>query len=499
MKELLNAFGYVGVRQVAGVLFGLVRSKVLATYLGTLGLGVVSQGTTLMRLLQNVSALGIGSGFMKLIAEYHADNDKERVNRTISTVLSLFGILGLIVIFLSYIFSDQISLWVFADSQYRWFVVAIAAASWFHVQYNFIGTIFRAMFKWRQFAAIAVIGYIINVFTTVGLIIWLDLQGAILSILVAQATNLVVSLLLLRTTLVIPEDLRFWRYKPNKEIFSRVLRFIGPLTTVSILPIISIIYVRGEIIRQISLGDNGIFQVVLGISVTYMGMLTIALNSYGVSKVTSVMKTPGEVTKIQNHELRLGIFVVTPIVIGLMALRDIWIPILYSPEFLAAGAFLIWQFGADFFRVLRQALNITLVPHERFGYMYFDSVLYWGGWMVLSKYLIPEIGLAAVPLGYFVVNFLSAAAAFVYQTRSVGFRLSDRNKILLGKAILLGSVGIIGGQLAEGILLRLSISAITLFILVVWMPTKNEYTDLLALVKEGFSKAGQAGLDKLDQ
>ena len=119
--------------------------------------------------------------------------------------------------------------------------------------------------------------------------------------------------------------------------------------------------------------------------------------------------------------------------------------------------------------------------------------------MLLTKYLIPEIGLAAVPLGYFVVNFLSAAAAFVYQTRSVGFRLSDHNKILLGKAILLVSVGVIGGHLAEGILLRISISAITLFILVVWMPTKNEYTDLLALVKEGFSIAGQAGSDKLDQ
>ena len=110
MKELINAFGYVGIRQVAGVLFGLVRSKVLATSLGTLGLGVVSQGTTLMRLLQNVSALGIGSGFMKLLAEFHAENDMERVNRTIATVLGLFGILGLIVIVLSFVLSDQISI-----------------------------------------------------------------------------------------------------------------------------------------------------------------------------------------------------------------------------------------------------------------------------------------------------------------------------------------------------------------------------------------------------
>ncbi|MCH7663244.1 MAG: hypothetical protein IH859_05160 [Chloroflexi bacterium] len=355
------------------------------------------------------------------------------------------------------------------------------------------------MFKWREYAAIAVIGYAINIFSTVGLIIWLGLRGAILSILVAQATNLVVSLLLLRTSLIIPENLRFWRYRPNKEIFSRVMKFVGPLTTVSIMPIISIIFVRGEIIRQISLSDNGIFQVVWGISLTYMGMLSIALNSYGVSKVTSVMKSPGEVTKVQNHELRLGIFVVTPLVIGLMALRDIWIPVLYSSSFLAAGGFLIWQFGADFFRVIRQALNITLVPHERFGYIYLDSIFYWGGWMVLSRYLIPEIGLAAVPLGYFLINLLSAVAAFVYQTRSVGFRLSGRNRILLGKALLIGGAGVIGGQFAEGVLLRISIAASALIVLALWMPTKNEYADLLALVKEGFSNAGRAGSDKLDQ
>jgi O-antigen/teichoic acid export membrane protein len=213
--------------------------------------------------------------------------------------------------------------------------------------------------------------------------------------------------------------------------------------------------------------------------------------------VTSILSNPEEVRKVQNHGLRLGVFVVTPVLIGLSALRDIWIPVLYSSSFLAAASILVWQFGADFSRVVRQSLNINLLPHERFGYIYWDNFFVWGGWMILSKLLIPHYGLAAVPISYFVVNLLSAIIGYGYQRLRIEFQLSSRNKVLLSKAMLLGSVGVIATHYAEAQIFRILFAAIILAIMAVWMPTKKEYADLLAFAKESISKRDLEEPDEL--
>ena len=192
MKDILKAFGYLGIPQVAAVLFGLVRSKLVAAYLGPIGTGVIAQGTTLLRMFQQLSTLGIGSGFLKLIAEYRGKEDHKKVNIVMSTVMGLFGIVGLMVVALSVLFAEDISLLIFDDPGFRSFVIIIAAASWIFVQYSFIMTIFRAFFMWREYSRVAVMGYALNLISTVVLIIWLDLLGAVLSIFVAQLSNYIV-------------------------------------------------------------------------------------------------------------------------------------------------------------------------------------------------------------------------------------------------------------------------------------------------------------------
>lgn len=492
MKDLLSAFGYLGVRQAAAVLFGLVRSKAVAWYLGPSGMGVVAQGTSLMRLFQQISSMGIGSGFVKLISQYRAEADNKNVNIIISTVMGLFGLVGIIVVALSYQYSEGIAEYIFDDSEYRLFVIIIAAASWVFVQYNFFMQIFRAMFRWRQHTTVAVLGYAISIFTTVALIMWFGLLGAVLSILVAQVINLLISMIVLYRDVVVPEQLKFWNYRPTKEMISIVFRFIGPLTVLAILPIISLLYIRSEIIRQLGSDANGIFQVVWGISVTYMGFLALSLSSYGVPKVASLLDNSEEVNKVQNHAIRLGLFLVTPILILLAASRELWIPILYSSEFLAAGGILIWQLGADFFRILKQAMNITLIPRERFGYLFFDTIMIWLGWMTFAYYFLPIIGLAAAPLGYFVVNLIQASASFVYQKLKMGFHISNRNKSLALQSILIATIAIGLSQYAQGIFLRIVISGISLLLIAFWIPTKREQEDLLSFAKEVFSKRGKS-------
>lgn len=82
MRELLNTFGLLSISQFASFIFGFVRTKILSTFVGTFGVGIVSQATTLRQLLQQISTLGIGGGFVKLVAESRANHDQTQLNKT---------------------------------------------------------------------------------------------------------------------------------------------------------------------------------------------------------------------------------------------------------------------------------------------------------------------------------------------------------------------------------------------------------------------------------
>ena len=68
------------------VIFSLVRSKVLAATCGVGGYGLISQANTLVLTLQVIMGAGLGSDFVKLIAQNLETNSAKRLNQITSTL-----------------------------------------------------------------------------------------------------------------------------------------------------------------------------------------------------------------------------------------------------------------------------------------------------------------------------------------------------------------------------------------------------------------------------
>ncbi|MBW8012476.1 MAG: oligosaccharide flippase family protein [Chloroflexi bacterium] len=486
MRELINAFGLLSINQFVSVIFGFVRTKILSTMVGTFGVGIVSQATYLMQLLRQISTLGISGGFVKLIAEYRSKEDQAQLNKTIITALSVFSIFGIFIVILSWFFGKQIAIWIFGNPTYEQYILIVSIAAYLAVEYRLVLSIFRGLLQWREYVFVSVVGYSLNVISTFILIFFHGIFGAMLSILVAQAINLLLSLYFLRRKVILSLKLAPWRHKPDVQSFRNLLRFVGPLSTVTLLALLATLYIRSEIIHTPELGadSNGIYHVAAAMSTAYMGLLIFSLSTFGEPRVTTLLKNPKAIIQLQNDEMKLGVLVIAPIILALMAFRNIWIPILFSRDFLAAGTLLIWQFGGDFFRVISTTLNITLLPMERFTFIYFNGLLYWGGWAYLSKYLIPHFGLSAIPISYLIVNLVMLVSSFFYHTLTTQYRVSRGNAILLIKAITLTTLGLIFSHVIENAVLQMMISSIILIIMLIWLPTRKDYSDLANLIRE---------------
>jgi O-antigen/teichoic acid export membrane protein len=88
-----------GIGSVIGVLIGLVLTPLLIHHLGLAGYGVWALALTLTFAggYASISELGIEGATVRYVAEAYADHDLEALNRTVSTSLAVFCLIGVIL------------------------------------------------------------------------------------------------------------------------------------------------------------------------------------------------------------------------------------------------------------------------------------------------------------------------------------------------------------------------------------------------------------------
>jgi PST family polysaccharide transporter len=488
MFELIEAYSLLGIQQFAAIVLGFVRTKILAVTLGPFGVGIISQANSFFLMIQGITALGLGGGFTKLVAEYNTQGDYPRLNKTIITLTSLYGVAGLVLLSVSMLVARPLAGWAFDDPSYGPFIVIVVAAGIFWIQFQTVTFLFRGLLHWREYVLASTLGYAINILITIPMVYLWGMYGAVFSFLIGQLINMLVATFILHKRVVPAHHLNYWRYTPDLESLKRLAKFLGPSVSVQFFATFASVYIRSEIIRRLGADSNGIYQTVWSISLAYMGFILNAVNTYGIPKVASLMNDPVEGVRIQNNGLRIGLLLLVPTTLILLCLREIWIPFLFSPAFLVAGPLLFWQFGADLLRTIRQNLNVVLIPLERLRFLFIEGGLYWGSWILLSVYMIPRLGISGVTISYFVVNVVMLLIVYSYHSMTTNFRFFTGNKILIVKSVSLLALGFLIAQTIANLPVRLLLCLVILVVMAVWLPTREEHNRAYAVALKFFAR-----------
>ena len=484
MKELLGAFNYLGINQFVSVVFGLIRSKIIALLLGPFGMGILNQGNALMELVRQIDSLGISNGFLKLISDYKAHKDEDRLGRTILTTVMLFGAIGVILLVASGLLVDKVSTWMFDAPDYHWFVLMGVGAGVLSAEYYALMTVFQGMLKWSEYALVSVVGYALNLVSMLILILFFRLWGAIISIVVAQAINVIVAMIVMHR-MVLPEGMgSIFRYRPDISVIKEITQYIGPLSSLALIAAVVTIVIRSEMVQRLGVDSAGLFAVVYGVSLTYMGLIRNAFNAFGMNKITELLDEPGKMLRVQNDEIRFGVLLLCPVLLFAMITRNIWIPVFYSGEFLPAASLLLWWFIGDLTRTIRVAMNISLLPLDRLRFTLVDGIIDWVGWLVVSLVLLPSIGMEAITVGYLISGIAALIVAYFYHRSTTPFRIYKVNLVLLGKAAVLLLPGLFLAHYGHDLLTRWILPMIILVIMLIWMPSRTEYADLFQMVQK---------------
>lgn len=421
----------------------IIRIKVAAVFLNPDGMGIVSQITTLQNLLSRVVDLGIGSGVTKYIAEYRGKKDYQQLVGVYKTSITGFALTGILVILSCTALSGYLAKLILGNEEYSIYIILAGIAVSLTTQFQVIKRTLQGLLKIQETVILSLVSSFVGVAVSVPMIIFFDVTGAVISFALAAAIALIFGHFYLDKVVYKIDGLKLHFGKIEKKHLQNLLKFGGANSTVFISNTVSILAIRSMIINEYGAEANGLYQVAIGVATSYLSIVSTSIWQYAMPKVATIMGNVNEIQSLQNQAMRLTMLVLSPIIVLLLVTRELWIPILYSPAFMASYTLITWQLVGEFFRSLKWGANIVNQPYERYKFIMLQSLAVGVLSIIFFLLLKSKMGLVAAPISYALTH--AVLFPFIYAAHRAydNFRISRDNWMLMFLSVLLIGVSVI--------------------------------------------------------
>jgi PST family polysaccharide transporter len=424
---------------VSNLVRAIVTAKLLAITLGPSLTGDLAQILNFSAFLFQIIPLGLTTGVAKLVAESPSDRARVGAVAGTSAVLALVSATGCALLLAP--FSSQISQVLTGSPAYAFPVFLILLSL---PLYNVAG----------------VLSYVLQGLADIRSLTIANVATAAASLIVLVPATIAFKLVGATAAVTVASILQFsffgfmvWRAFKNRgwtlssAHFSRatsrsLLQYGGVLLVAGIGAWGSLLVVRTIGIHTLGEFQNGIYQVVNGVSAQYMAVFIVWMAAYVFPRVVRE-KDPERTQTMLNSVLRANLLIMGSGMVAAVALRELVVRLLYSPAFLTAAPVLPIQVLGDYGRVIGWSFGIYLFAHGRTRAYLLAMLTQDLLWMAISPMAMRTFGIAALAMGYSLSSLAWPALMYPMVRHWFGVRISGEGAVLA----IIGLVAIVGAIL----------------------------------------------------
>ena len=467
MRRLVRATAILGLGSAATVVAAIIRAKILATWLGPEGTGVLAQLAGLTAVLVPLATLGAGNGVISLIAQARGRGDLARVRQVTRTVTNLAWGLGLTLAVLAAALSPWLAQGIYRDRGFAWAILLGAATVPLSAVASLRITMLQGHEAVRSMATLNATIAALGIATIVPMAWFFGVKGAVAQLVLIAAAQAWLGRRLLRPLTPPPpapatpeRGARGGEPRIDRALLAPIARYGVSALLVGLSSTLTLLVLRSILVGKLGIAQNGIYQVCVGVSGLTMPLILNSITATVWPEIASKRNDPDTI-QAMSGAIRLAFLLVTALCASLLVGAPIWVPLFYSNRFAGALDLLPFQFLGDYFRTAAWTFGIWLVPRERLRPWVLFDVIY--GVVLLGAFLllVDRVGLKSVVFAYVAAHVSHAVLHYALARRALGFRLGRDNTILLSAsfALLLGlalarpkdSLGVILGGLAVAV------------------------------------------------
>nr|AXL04831.1 O antigen flippase [Aeromonas hydrophila] len=402
-RLLLKVTAMSGLLTLLRMGMGFVIAKVVAIYTGPTGMAMLGQVQSLVGTLNGIINSPVGSGIVRYTAEKQVTGvaGYEACAPWWKASLQWVLIILSIIVPLSILFSGKISHWLFNDSQFDWIIVVTVISLPLAAFGTFCNSVINGLQNYRRYILLGMISSIVSGLVMLAMIMESNLNGALLA---ASVQSALIGCVMLAGNLRQPWfKICFLWGKTRKEERTAIGRYMLMALTSSLTMPVSLILVRNILIDNVGWEAAGNWQAVWKISEVYLGVITIALSTYYLPRLSSLTCGRSIVNEINSTAL-LIIPVVSLLAIFVYILRDFAVLALFTKEFYHARELFLIQLCGDIVKIASWLYAYPMISRGKTKWFICTEIIFSVSF-VLSSYLF---------VSYYGVNGANMAYLFSY-------------------------------------------------------------------------------------
>jgi O-antigen/teichoic acid export membrane protein len=436
--QILKSTSIFGGVQIFNIIIGIVRSKLVAVLLGSVGIGLMGLYTTVVSLLSSLTNFGLGQSAVRHISEANENQGQARVGSIIYVLNRLVFLTGTVGAVIAVIFSKQISRLTFDSDAFTIPIIWLSVSVFFQTVTNGSLAVLQGFRKVKLLAKANVIGALLGLIASAPLYYFFGQEGIVPAIIVTSVLSYLIAWYSTRKLEVVKKPV-------NKILFiedSKQLFKLGILLSLSsILSLAAGYILRIFISKTGGISDVGFFQAGWAIINGYIGMIFTAMATDYYPRLSGVNRDNQKTSDLVNQQAIVAVLLLAPLLSMLFPIMNIIIRILYTSEFIVIRSFLIWAIIGIFLRSVNWAVSyIYLAKGDTTAFLILEiatnvlmTVLYIAGYMIY--------GLAGIGIALIVGNAIRIPAVYWDLNRRYSFKFIPEFNIaflITGIVLILG-------------------------------------------------------------
>ncbi len=404
-RAIFKSTAIVGGAQLATIVIGIARTKVMALLLGPVGIGLSGTYLTVTGFIGGITGLGLGASGVRQIAEASASGDDGKLARTVIALRRMSLLSGAVGMVLAIALCIPLSRLTFGDSS-RSVDLALMSLSLLvggvsAGQIALLQGLRRLADMGRAEVAGALLGGVAGV-----LLVYFFRERGIALFLVANALwGAVFSFWYARKVPVQALHLT-WR---ETFIEARGLMTLGLAFVIQNLLLGSGAYLsRMVIIKELGLHAVGLYTATWTLSSYYVGIVLRAMGTDFYPRLTASAKYHPAMIRLVNEQIEMGLLIAVPGVLAVITLAPFALHLFYSGDFETGAQIIRWQALGVFVQVFSWPIGLVQLGKGR------------GKLMVISEALSAVVGLVFLLVGLRIWKLDGIGIAFFAATAVMG-------------------------------------------------------------------------------
>ncbi|GJQ07398.1 O-antigen translocase [Capnocytophaga cynodegmi] len=356
-RQVLKSTGLFAGSQIVIAIIGLLRSKVIALWLGTTGFGIFSLLNTPIQLIASITGLGLTTSAVRDIALAKNSNDSQQVGRSYAILNKWTWLSGLLGVIFTIIVSPTLSHWSFGNYQHTFTFLYLSIVLLLIALSNAQLAYLRGTRHISASINSSILGPFLGLSLSIPLYYFLRERGIGIAILASAFVTLFSTSIFFRKVSVPRVEISWKQALVEGKGMVRlgiVMALGGLISQLVAYLIILVIRTLGD------MNEVGLYNAGYSLTTQYVGLIFSSILVDYFPRLSAVNDDNLKLKNVANQQGEITILLLSPFLLFFILTLPFIIKILFSSDFLEVVTFARFMAFGMFFRAL--SWIISFIP-----------------------------------------------------------------------------------------------------------------------------------------